>query len=227
MRMSYAGASRVGNNGKNIVLAIISANTERAAMGMGGIWPSTNACVNPNRPNYDYTKDSVSETYFADLVGRTPKDAAADNLSWFVFAGGGIPTAATAEQFEQGGFNAWNYIAGLDKDAPDDAPLLITANSKIDRRVLERFSAAAGGALGGGEINAPSSAEIKALFSPCNPKPLGGDSAIFIQKGGGFQVLQRKFFSPAQLLGSSRFDAIHNPGAKVIGAAKGALNSGK
>ena len=196
-------------------------------MGMGGVWPSTNACVNPNKPDYDYTKDSASENYFADLAGRTPEDAAIDNLPWFVFAGGGVPTAATAEQFEQGSFNAWNYIAGLDDDAPDDAPFLITANSKIDRRVLERFSAAAGGAKSGGEINAPSNAEIKALFNPCMPKPLGNNAAIFMQKGGGVQILQRKFFSPSYLLGSSRFDAIHNSGAKVIGAAKGALSDGK
>ena len=213
-----AGTTRVGNIGRNIVLAIISANTEREAMRMGAVWPSTNACVNPQKPNHDYTTDSISESYFADLVGRNPDEGAVENLRWFVFSGAGIPAATTAAQFEYGGFNAWNYIAGLDEDAQDDTPFLITTNTKIDRQKLELFSAKIDSKL--------TDAEINALFG--KGKPFGDVLMVFIQKGGGVQHMKGKYFrNPKQFLASSQFDKIHNPNAKVIGAANGELNRKK
>ena len=213
-----AGATRIGNNGRNIVLAIISANTEREAMRMSSVWPTTNACINPNKHKHDYTTDSNSESYFADLVGRTPGEGAVENLSWFVFAGAGIPAATTAAEFEKGGYNIWNYVAGLDEDAPDDTPFLISTNSKIDRQKLEHFS----------DINATelTDAEINALFG--KGKPYGDVLMVFIQKGGGVQTMKKRFFrNPKYFLGSSQFDETHNPNAKVIGAVKGELNRKK
>ena len=212
-----ANATRVGNNGRNIVLAIISANMERKLAGLGSVWPSTNACINPQSPNHDYTKDSNSENYFADLAGRVQGVGVSDNFSWHIFSGAGIPAAATAAQFEEGGFNAWNYIAGLDCNTPGDTPFLITANTKIDRLKLEKFSAESATKL--------TSAEIDALFG--TGKPFGDMMAVFIQKDSSMRQMKKKYLkNPKLFTNSSRFNAENNPNAKVIGAAKGALNSG-
>ena len=215
--LSRANATRVGNNGKNIVLAIISANTEREAMSLGSVWPSKNASIAPTKPNYDYTGDTDSESYFIDLIGRVAGEGAVDNLSWFVFSGAGVPAATKLDMFETGGCNVWNYVAGLSEGAADDTPFLITTNTKIDRAQLEKFSAEATTSL--------PMADVDALFG--TEKPFGDILAVYIQKGGGFQIMQKKFFqNPKLFTGSALFDGASNKDAKVIGAKKGALNGG-
>jgi hypothetical protein len=213
-----AGQIRAANNGKNIVLAIISATEERKALGLGSLFPSTNACVTPRKPNHDYTSDRISESYFADLLGRNPDENVVENLNWHLFAGDGIPSARTAEEFERGGHNIWNYIAALDEDAPDDTPFLLSSNAKIDRSKLEQFTTLNGRTL--------PRAEADALLG--TSKPFGKSAIVFIQKGGGFQIMQSRYFqNPALFTSASRFDATNNANAKVIAAANSALNFGK
>ncbi|MCL1910384.1 MAG: type II secretion system GspH family protein, partial [Kiritimatiellaeota bacterium] len=44
--MVNATATRVGNNGRSIVQAIIAANLEREAISLGDIWPTTKLKLN-------------------------------------------------------------------------------------------------------------------------------------------------------------------------------------
>lgn len=201
-----ANALKVGNNGKNIVLAIISSNTEREAMSMGSVWPSTTSTISDGTTKKDYSTGDA-ETYFADLIDSKT----VDNLSWFVFAGAGVAAATDSDQFKTGGFNVWNYIGALDDSAADDTPFIFSRNFRIATADLATFSA----------IDTLDNANAFGLKLNAGVKPFGDVLTVFIQKGGAMQKLNQKYLKNAKLFfGSSLFDTTVNKNAKVV-IAKG------
>ena len=197
-----ANALRVGNNGKNVVLAIISSNTEREAMSMGSVWPSMSSTIADGTTIKDYSAGDA-ETYFSDLI----ESKTVDNLSWFVFAGAGVPAATDATQFKTGGFNVWNYIGAMDDSTADDTPFLFSRNFQITTADLVAFSAldTLDNNNAFGEKLAPS------------VKPFGDVLVVFIQKGGAMQSLKKKYLKTTKgFFGSSKFDGTVNKNAKVV-----------
>ncbi len=206
-----ANALRVGNNGKNIVLAIISSNTEREAMSMGSVWPSIASTIADGTTVKDYSVGD-SETYFSDLINSKT----VDNLSWFVFAGAGVPAATDSDQFKTGGFNVWNYIGAMDDSASDDTPFLFSRNFQIATADLASFSA-----IDAIDNNNPFGEKLAPSV-----KPFGDVLVVFIQKGGAMQTQKKKYMKSTKgFFGSSKFDATINKNAKVV-IAKGSTAGG-
>jgi prepilin-type N-terminal cleavage/methylation domain-containing protein len=196
-----ANATQIGNNGKNIVQGIMSANLDRETMNMGSVWPSKDAKF---AGSVDYTAAADSETYFADLI----KSQSLENMSWAVFAGAGIPAATDETQFKSGNYNVWNIVAGLDESAFDDTPFLFSRNFSIVRSDLENDEA-----------------PLNQKFLP-DVKPFGNSILVFVQKGGGMRKLKARYLSdPKQFLGGSTFNNITNRNATVVNA-KGISSDG-
>lgn len=189
--LTNANALRAGNNGKNLVVSIIAANTEREAMSMGSVWPSSRATFKDGKTFVDYTTGD-SEIYFADLLDYK----AVDNLSWVVFSGAGIGAATDATQFRAGGHNLWNYIGGLDDSSTDDTPFMFTKNFLLTTSELATFAAVD-------------------TIDPTNPfgalldtqaKPFGDALVVFVNKGGAVMTLKKKFMiNPKLFFGGSIF----------------------
>lgn len=187
-----ANALKVGNNGKNIVLAIISVNTEREAMNMGSVWPGTAATFKDGKTGIDYSTGD-SETYFADLIDSKT----IDNLGWFVFAGASVPAAVDSQQFKSGDCNVWNYIGALDEGTSDDTPFLFTRNFDIGTADLATFAAI---------DTIDNTNPLGAKLGTGPDKPFGDQLFVFIQKGGAMQSLKKKYLINAKLFfGSSIF----------------------
>lgn len=201
-----ANALRVGNNGKNIVMAIISANTEREAMSMGSVWPTKTATFKDGRAKIDYSTGD-SETYFVDLI----ESKAVDNLSWFVFAGAGVQAATDATQFSDGGYNVWNYIGASDESASDDTPFLFTRNFNLSTGDLQTYSD-----IDTIDNNNPFGELLDAAI-----KPFGNALTVFVTKGAAMTNLKKKFMiNPKLFFGSATFGKDSNMDATVV-AAKG------
>lgn len=187
-----ANALKVGNNGKNIVLGIISSNNEREAMSIGYVWPIDHAAFADPATFVDYGSASQSETYFHDIINK----GIIDDIGWFVFSGGGVPAATSAAQFLEGGYNVWNYVGQLDTSASDDTPFLISRNFDITTDILKTYS-------------------IAEAFDNANPlgnymnkdlKPFGDSVMVFVQRGGAMQTLRKKYLkSPKVFYGGSIF----------------------
>ncbi|MGI5870222.1 MAG: type II secretion system protein [Kiritimatiellia bacterium] len=186
-----ANALRVGNNGKNIVLAIISVNTEREAMSLGSVWPTKTATFKDGRTPQDYSTGD-SETYFGDLIDSKT----IDNLGWFVFAGAGVPAAVDLSQFLQGGYNVWNYVGALDESAGDDTPFLFSRNFNIETGDIKTFST-----VDTIDNSNPFGEKLDAAI-----KPFGDALVVMIQKGGALQSIKKRYLvNPKQFFSSSVF----------------------
>lgn len=109
--MNKANGTKIGNNGANIVKAIIQTNIDREAMSKGNIWPSS-------------TRTGDSNAYFATLM----KNEWLDGVSYNSFAGGGVASAKDDTELTTKG-NIWSCVAGI--GTMDDAtPFMWTRNLK-------------------------------------------------------------------------------------------------
>lgn len=107
--MDSAKATTIGNNGRNIVQAIMQANNDRVASALSELWPRAEAKAKPKT----FTD---SNGYFARLM----KNQLIDGIAFADFAGGGVAAAKDATELENGGcvWNALAGVAGLDSYAP-------------------------------------------------------------------------------------------------------------
>lgn len=107
--MDSAKATTIGNNGRNIVQAIMQSNNDRVASALSELWPRAEAKGSPKT----FTS---SNAYFARLM----KNSLIDGIAFADFAGGGVAAAKDASELENGGcvWNALAGVAGLDSYAP-------------------------------------------------------------------------------------------------------------
>ena len=107
--MDSAKATTIGNNGRNIVQAIMQSNNDRVASALSELWPRVESKGTPKT-------FTTSNAYFARLM----KNSLIDGIAFADFAGGGVAAAKDASELENGGcvWNALAGVAGLDSYAP-------------------------------------------------------------------------------------------------------------
>ena len=186
-----ANAIKVGNNGGNIVKAIIQANLDREAMNMGHVWPvDGSTIIDPSKPE-NFGSATYSEYYFKLIKSR----GIVDGLDWFVFSGGGVPSATTEVEFDGGGFCVWNYIGDLDASATDDTPFLISRNFNITTAELDEY-----------DTKPFDNLNPLGNFLSKKMDPFGDRVMVFVQKGAGMQSVKKKFLrNPKVFFGGSVF----------------------
>ena len=106
--LGSAQATRLGNNGRNIVQGITQANIDREAQSKSSVWPSKG-------------KYSDSNAYFNTLL-----DKGILELSVGTFAGGGVGAAKDIDDIKSNGV-VWNMLSGIET-APDELPFIYTRN---------------------------------------------------------------------------------------------------
>lgn len=169
--MDRANGVKLGNNGKNVVQGILSANIEREAMSKGAIWPSKG-------------KWSDSNAYFARLLGSGGA-VILDGISPSVFAGAGVPAAADADDLKDKG-NVWNMTAC--DDSPDDAtPFMMTRNLKG----LPEDTFAKG---------QDTSATDLSTYLDASTKPFGAKQVVVVRRGGAMETIRAKYLDTETFL---------------------------
>lgn len=108
--LGSAQATRLGNNGRNIVQGITQANIDREAQSKSSVWPTKG-------------KYPDSNAYFNALLDKSILE-----LSVGTFAGGGVGAAKDINDIKNNGV-VWNMLAGVET-APDELPFIYTRNLK-------------------------------------------------------------------------------------------------
>jgi hypothetical protein len=183
------GEPPVSMRGRNIYVAITSANVDREALGLGNLWPKTQL---PNGID-DSTNDigtkifTNSSDYFYELydganVGTDQHDPYLKGFDYSKLAASGVPAKVgggglTAEN------NMWAIAANITEDDADIIPVLITRN--VDVKLLE-YVINHGGATSNSEMRvAIGAGEYKT--------PFGDMGFVCVRKGGGTFNVQAKY----------------------------------
>ena len=171
-----ATATSVGNKGRNIVLAIISANTDREALSRGSVWPNENSKFSGSKSSY-----SDSEEYFDILISKK----IIDNVGYSEFAGGGVPKASVSADFTKGGYNVWNTFFNLPESVADDCPFLVTRNALVAKEAHWTKSTTE-------EKDKERDFDETAEFFAKDEKPFGDKLLVFVTKGASMNKVTRK-----------------------------------
>lgn len=174
-----ATATKVGNDGKNIVTQIIQENIDREAVNMAGVWPTSEK------------KWPTSNAYFAALVNGE----IIDDIS--IFAGAGVSSATDVGSFETEGGNIWNCIANIESATTDATPFLFTRNlSELTISTLESADTMSDALWS------------KAMFNGTDNgsgKPFGSKRVIVVGRGGAVNIITSKLLSSKTFLNGSSF----------------------
>ena len=136
--MIKANLSACGMRGRNLFVAITAANTEREALGLGNVWPKTQA-----EDGADTSKDPLSGavssaadyfTYLFDMAKIT------DSAQWkpyvsgvdiSVLNGAGVPAIPNGATRIDGKNCLWCVAANVTDEMPDVYPVLFSRNIPV------------------------------------------------------------------------------------------------
>jgi len=184
----HPGMAVVPARGRDIYVAITSANTDRAPLGLGNIWPKTQLKSGVDASSNDISvkcftnsSDYFYEIYDGANVGIDQHDPYVKGFGYSKLAGAGVPAKVgggklTAEN------NMWAIAANITEEDSDLIPVIITRN--VDVKLLEYFINHGGStsldiriALGAGEYKTP----------------FGDKGFVCVRKGGGTCNVQAKY----------------------------------
>lgn len=118
-----AQAIRLGNDGQQVVTAIISANIDREAQSESYIWPSKDEIYISDTITLGPYDSGDSDTYFADIL----ENRLVDGVTFSSLAGGGVSAAKSLTEFKSGNKCAWNVLSNIDT-SESFTPFMITRN---------------------------------------------------------------------------------------------------
>lgn len=177
--MDRANGVKLGNNGKNVVQGILSANIEREAMSKGSVWPTSTG---------GWQK---SNDYFHRLLGGGNKPVILDGISPSIFAGAGVPAASDVEGLKTGG-NVWSITTDIES-ADDATPFMWTRNFEPADTDFQT------------EADASVSLQDKLSDSI---KPFGTKQVVLVRKGGSMETIRAKYLDTLTFLAGTTNGAV-------------------
>ena len=176
--MDSAKATTIGNNGRNIVQAIMQANNDRVASSQSELWPRVEKFTGKKANDYFYTlmnKELIEGVSYAD------------------FAGGGVPAPKDAADLQKGRC-VWNVLAGVGKlDAY--APFIWTRNLSKDLSA-EDFK----------ESKTDDGADWKKKLDPAIT-PFQDKRVVLVRRGGAMVDIKASLLTSSTFLGGASNDS--------------------
>lgn len=192
-----ANMAAVGTRGKDIFVAITSANMEREPLGLGSIWPdemstSTGTLSQDDTDRKEASTDSTK--YFAylydeDNAGTTDWSPVAEGFDYSKLAGAGIPSCGKRNLSEE--YNMWTIICNLRDEMEDVIPILITRNVDCGTLAAKYDD---------------SKASTKVEFSTSDPKPFSTKGFVMVRKGGAIMKGRSKYREMRVIYNNQQFD---------------------
>jgi len=186
--MTRANMSSCAARGRNLYVAIITANTEREPLGLRNIWPRTQASSDAaGGDNQDIADMSFSSglDYFKELYDIDNIDSAQDHNPYvkdlsYLYGAGVNPPAGGGKDLKEDNIG-WCIGANVQDEMPDVIPLLVTRNAKCDE-LLKAYSGTANDLISLGT----------AKGSDYNT-PFGDDGLVIVRKGGSAETVKSKY----------------------------------
>ena len=138
--MLKANMCAVAARGRDIYVAIISANTDREPLGLPAVWPKT-SLASTNRPGDISSKAfKTSSDYFYELydganVGTDQHNPYVKGVDYSKLAGAGVPACRNNKLGSAN--NMWLFAANITDEDDDIIPVMITRN--VDVKDIERI----------------------------------------------------------------------------------------
>lgn len=174
--MNKAQGVKIGNNGANIVKAILSANIDLEAMSRASIWPT-------EKKQSDYGGKTAND-YFAWAM----ENEYLDSISFSSFAGGGVGAVGSAEDLRKAKTegNIWTVMGEV--DSVDDAiPFMWTRNLELSAETIHNAKADGDG--------------TKWIDFLTDNKPFGKIQVVLVRKGGAMQTIRSKYLFDNEFMG--------------------------
>ncbi|HRR32816.1 MAG TPA: prepilin-type N-terminal cleavage/methylation domain-containing protein [Kiritimatiellia bacterium] len=172
-----ANMTAVGTRGKDIFVAITSANMEREPLGLGSVWPRDDF-ANPTEEERDLASHSRSSTeYFKWLYDEENKKSGqnwspvADGFDYSKLAGGGVPTCNTDSLSQD--YNMWTIACNVRDEMEDVIPILVTRNVDENSLKKDQFDPAS-----------DRSATLEWASAAWRKKPFSDKGFVMVRKGG-------------------------------------------
>ena len=124
---------QVRGRGKAIFDSIITANSERAPLGLGDVWPKAGkpgkrgTILDINKEVFESCSDFFTVFIDGENYGAAIWAPFGPRLGWALFAGGEIPPKEAAGHLTAAN-NIWAIAANIEADMLDCIPILITRN---------------------------------------------------------------------------------------------------
>ena len=202
--MMKATMTAVQSKGRNIYMSIISANTDRSALGLTSVWPRTKK---PSGSTGGGSEADISEQEFTDSskyfwalydgdkVGTEDHQPVADDFNLSMLSGAGVPSHPGGKNELTKDYNMWTIAANVRDEIDDIVPVLLTRNfpgSLLYRKIDGQ----------------PSATRIKATeLGKKFPSPFGNKGFVMIRKGGGTLSLKTRDARPTVIYQGQSFDA--------------------
>ena len=148
-----ANMTAVGTRGKDIYMAITSANMEREPLGLGTVWPDdfsgSTATLSADDTKRKTASQGDSTKYFAYLYDEENKSATdwapvAEGFDYSKLAGAGIPSCGKTTLTQE--YNMWTIGCNIKDELDDVIPILCrpdddrAANGRIFCGIIEKIN---------------------------------------------------------------------------------------
>ena len=192
-----ANMAAVGTRGKDIFVAITSANMEREPLGLGSVWPDEMSSSSGDLSEDDQkrkTASTDSTKYFSYLydeenVGTSEWSPVAEGFDYSKLAGAGIPSCGKRNLSEE--YNMWTIICNMRDEWADVIPILVTRN--VDASTLvNKYDEAKG--------------TTKMTFSSSDPKPFSDKGFVMVRKGGAIFKGRSRYRELRVIYNNQQFD---------------------
>ncbi|NLC79941.1 MAG: type II secretion system protein [Lentisphaerae bacterium] len=192
-----ANMAAVGTRGKDIFVAITSANMEREPLGLGSVWPDKMADSSGDLSEDDKLRQQASGNstdYFAylydeDNLGKPEWSPVAEGFDYSKLAGAGIPSCGKKNLEEQ--YNMWTIIGNMRDEWADVIPILVTRNVDAGTLVAKYDEG---------------KATTKIEFSESDPKPFSDKGFVMVRKGGAIFKGRSRYRDLRVIYNNQQFD---------------------
>jgi type II secretory pathway pseudopilin PulG len=172
--MQRANMAAVAARGRDIYVAITSANTDREPLGIPSIWPQSNppstAAVDISQMNFTNSTDYFWALYDGDHLGSTNHNPYVKGFDFSKLAGAGVAAHAGAGRLRPEN-NMWTIAKNVHDEMDDIIPILVTRNVAVESLVTD--------------LIAPAFFNRRVYFDQEWKRPWGEKGAVMIRKGGG------------------------------------------
>jgi hypothetical protein len=183
-----ANMTAVGTRGRDIYVAITGANTEREPLGLGNVWPQTQASAGAtggaDQDIGDMTFQNSCDYFYelndGDKLGTAEWSPYVAGFDFSKLAGAGVAAHSGNGELQEAN-NMWTIAGNVRDEMEDIIPILVTRNLP-------------GSALYADITDTPTTEKM-----PLGEKfdaPFSNKGAVIIRKGGGMFKVRTKYATP-------------------------------
>ncbi|MFO7936806.1 MAG: type II secretion system protein [Kiritimatiellia bacterium] len=182
-----ANMTAVGTRGRDIFIAITGANTEREPLGLGNVWPKTQAAgggggggaeIDIANKGFTTAEDYFEELYDGTKVGQEDWSPYVAGFDYSKLAGAGVSVQPGGTGQLEGEHVMWCIGANVRDEMEDIIPILITRNVSVDELPDQEYDGTTATQITLGEN-----------FS----SPFSNKAFVMIRKGGAVFKARQKY----------------------------------